>query len=303
MYINGIFYDESQYNVKSGTAVGTDAETADVSGSASKKSVFTGYFDKTYSYDGKIDDSIQRDIGNCWLLSDAKALQNTDFGEQAIKDAIDYDHDGSEIDPFEVVIYNSFGEKQTIKVTNSDMEKYLNTNKKYSKGDGDTRLLEAAVAKYFVQEIEAGRMKDRSADDPLEGSPFGKYSLNYMLTGKLPHGLTSYEIKPENAELFDKLTEEGVDEIMNKYADNPRNMAMSVAFKDRTLFEKLFGNTSREQQDSKHAFTILGVSKNDNGDIVSVTYSNPHNSSVKHNIPYEKFKKIVVQMEYQSGDN
>ncbi len=302
MYITGINFEESTYNVQSVNSTGLSSETV-VSGNTSTESIFDGYFDKSNSYDRRIDAFQQNEVGDCWLLSDAKSLQNTDFGAKAIKDAIDYQHNGAETDPYTVTIYNTFGEKQTIEITKADMEKYMNTNKNYSTGDGDTRLLEAAVAKYFVQEIEAGRMKGRSVNDPLEGSPFGVYSTDYMFTGKMPHGLTTVDVNPENAQYFDKLTNENMNGVMNKYADNPSNMSMTVAFKDRTFLQKLLGTVSREQQDTNHSYSITGVNRNSSGEIVSVTYSNPHNSSIEYTVSYGKFKNIIAQISYLSAED
>lgn len=303
MSISGINLDENVY-VSSVNQTDTTTTTTNVTNNnTSSGSVFEGYFDKSNQYDSKIDPSQQQEINDCWLLSDAKSLSETEFGAQAIKDAIDHEHAGSEIDPYEVTIYNSFGEKQTIEVTKSDMEKYLgNDGMNYSKGDGDTRLLEAATAKYFVQEIEAGRMTGRDVDDPLNGSPFGVYSTSYMLTGKMPHGLTTVDIAPENAPYFDNMTRENMNQVMNQYADNPSNMAMTVSFKDRTFFQKLFGTISKEQQEPEHSYSITGVNRDNKGNIVSVTYSNPHNSSVEYTISYNRFQKIVTQIDYVSGD-
>lgn len=292
--------DDTKYTV---TWTSPTESTPSTTSATTNKSVFEGYFDKTNSYDGKIDDSQQNDVGDCWLLSDAQSLQKTDFGAQAIKDAIDYKHAGTEIDPFELTIYNSFGEKQTIMVTRDDIKNYLGSDKSYSTGDGDTRILEAGIAKYFVQEIEAGRMKGRDKNDPLEGSPFGVYSANYMLTGKMPHGLTTVAIKPENTQYFDKLNNDNLNEVLNQYADNPKNMAMTVSFKDRNFWQKLFGSTTEEKQQSNHSYSITGINRDSSGEIVSISYTNPHDSSVEYTVSYDKFKKIVTQIDYLSGDS
>lgn len=108
--------------------------------------------------DGKINDIKQQEANDCWLLSGVKALEQTDKGKAAIKNAIDANHTGTSEDPYEVTIYNTLGVKQTIKITEDDLNE-----KGYSNGDFDMNLLEAATEKYF--DSEGITAEDKSQPD------------------------------------------------------------------------------------------------------------------------------------------
>ena len=105
-------------------------------------------------------------------------------------------------------------------------------------------LLEAAVNKYFQEEIESGRL-NKNINDPMEGNiGTGVYSTNYLLTGRSGLGITKADILPENANLYSKMTDENLLDALNIFADNPSSVSMTCAFKERNWFQKTFGTTS-----------------------------------------------------------
>ncbi|MBR1908273.1 hypothetical protein IJ818_04995 [bacterium] len=198
-----------------------------------------------FSFNGEIDeDTFQQNIGDCWLLSDVRALSGTEFGAQAIRDALDYDHAGTAEDPYTVTLYDTNGERRVIELTREDLMDYgsktVDDNGSYldfSVGDADMRLLEAGVAKYFRQEIAAGNIEDRSEEDPLDGGSFNMaYRMEYMLTGREAEILynrvyTSTESGEEIPENL-KISDENLSRILNNFINNTGNVSMTCAFND-----------------------------------------------------------------------
>lgn len=252
--------------------------------------------------DGEIQPTKQGDVGDCWLLGGVNGLAQTDWGKEAISEAIDGNHAGTAEDPYTVTLYDSEGNKKSIQVTNEDIENYGLDDKKYSSGDIDMNLLEAAVNKYFQEEIEAGRL-DRNINDPMEGNiGTGVYSTNYLLTGRTGQGITKVDILPENANIYSKMTDDNLLDALNTFADNPSNVSMTCGFKERSWFQKTFGTTSAGEQSTNHAYTITNVNKNPAGEIISISYTNPWDSGKEYTVPYKTFCDRVIDLSYITNE-
>lgn len=96
--------------------------------------------------DGYIDPSTQGISGDCWLLSGLSALSETQWGRDAIKEAINIKENGDII----ITLKGAYGNKKQFKITSSELEAAKNNNK-YSTGDIDVLAIELAVEKYRKQ--------------------------------------------------------------------------------------------------------------------------------------------------------
>ncbi len=90
--------------------------------------------------DGYIDPSTQGISGDCWLLSGLSALSETQWGRDAIKEAINIKENGDII----ITLKGAYGNKKQFKITSSELEAAKNNNK-YSTGDIDVLAIELAV--------------------------------------------------------------------------------------------------------------------------------------------------------------
>ena len=243
--------------------------------------------------DGKINDIKQQEANDCWLLSGAKALQQTDNGRAAIKNAIDANHTGTNEDPYEVTIYNTRGEQETIKITEEDLNR-----KGYSKGDFDMNLLEAATEKYF--DAEGITAEDKSQPDRSisgKSNNIDKYSLGYMLTGKTGTGLTTGEILDKNKEYYKPLTKDSVNEMLTGFANNPKSNTLTFSFKESSLLNKLFSSKNNPAQIPNHNYYIKDIIKDSNGKLSDILYVNPWDTSQVYHKSYDDFCKNIAQIE------
>lgn len=243
--------------------------------------------------DGKINDIKQQEANDCWLLSSVKALEQTSAGGEAIKNAIDANHTGTSEDPYEVTIYNTLGEKQTIKITEEDLNE-----KGYSKGDFDMNLLEAATEKYFDSEGIAAEDKSQP-DSSISGKSnnIDKYSPGYMLTGKTGTGLTTGEILEKNKEYYKPLTKDGVNEMLTDFANNQKSNTLTFSFKESSLLNKLFSSKNNPEQIPNHVYYVKDVIKDDNGKLSDILYVNPWDTSQVYHKSYDDFCKNIAQIE------
>ena len=179
--------------------------------------------------DGEIGGIQQGEIGDCWLLGDAVSLSLTKQGKESIKNAIDYNHSGTNDDPYIVTLINTEGKKIQISLTEEDLHNYK--AKKFSNGDIDMKILEVAIEKYFDSERAKG-IEFANNEELLDGGipNVGKYSVTWMLTGQSGKGLTSSTIRDEFKDSFYPLTKDAVTTAIENYADNQSNIAFTCSF-------------------------------------------------------------------------
>ena len=104
--------------------------------------------------DGFIDPIAQQGSGDCWLLSGLNALTETQWGRDAIKQAINIKPNGDILITFK----GAYGKKKQFLITKSELDAAKN-NSKYSTGDMDVLAIELAVEKYrrqFGQTLDGG---------------------------------------------------------------------------------------------------------------------------------------------------
>lgn len=244
---------------------------------------------------GKIDEETHQSetLGNCWFLSRINALSDTDFGSEAIKNAISKDSEGNYIvklkEPEEEFIVTAFELQEAV------------DSEKYSDGDLDMLILELGFEKAIDKAVDELDQKDIAA-----GEKFTKSSLEiskYMKEhdGKIPEILEGGEnpirdVVGERANIIKRLTglEEyeinienpRVEEILIDKSKNPKNIGVTFACNyDIAKKEKWEDNDG-------HEYSIKKVTTDKNGKISKITVINPWNNKEDINITFEEFKTM-----------
>ncbi len=246
--------------------------------------------------DGNVGNTKQQETGNCYLLSDINSLKLTTWGSKAISDAVSEDGDGG----FNVSFYNPQGEKETIHVSADEVD--ADTQKKYSEGDVDMRIIEMAAEKFYYNHADEEMFKFKSKEKPLDGGlAAGKTSIMYMLTGKEGHSYEAENCKrdpnvPECALSSSRSTLNGevLQEVLSDFADNPDEMAMTCSFKKQSFLSKLFKGKSGLVP--YHGYSVKGVNRDSSGKIESVVLINPWDSSQDVTVSYKEFSSLVENL-------
>ena len=211
-------------------------------------------------FDGKIGHTMQSyETGDCWILSDVNALNTTDWGKEAIKNAIKpHESDG--------VVVTLDGAKGYIKdfhITRKDLAE-ARQNEKYSAGDDDMLAIELAVEKYAKLRIEQGKL-DKDTDKVLDGGI----------------GISAAELISKTKQHIFSHNKGISDNILNKIEDNKGVYAVRCSFKeDKPPFYE------------KHGYTFKSIDVDKSGNKI-VTLINPWDSSKVIKVPYDKFKSNV----------
>ncbi len=250
--------------------------------------------------DGTVQGTKQSDeTGDCYLLSGVNALSNTEWGKQAISNAIEPDGNNG----YNVTLYNADGEKETVNIT---AEELTANPEKYSSGDIDMKIIEVAAEKFYSSHINEDAYSYKNPDSPLtEGLMEGKTSILYMLTGSEGNVLQSEAIDkriPESALSPNRsaLTDETLNKLLTEISSNPDNYASMCSFKKQNFLQKLLGGSNTV---SEHGYSIKGVQRNYDGSIESVILQNPWNSSEEITMPYDKFKSQVTYFVTHNPDD
>lgn len=141
-----------------------------------------------YSIDGVIDDTKQKEIGDCWLLSGVNSMRETETGARIIKDSITQNKDGSV-----TVELKGLGKEYTFSAGEVYLAEYDASDMNYAKGDKDMNLLEMAIGEYRKELLASGDYARNDRDltktiganatknNPLEGGQLDE--AIYFLTG------------------------------------------------------------------------------------------------------------------------
>lgn len=245
-------YNDTSKTVTTETVGRTIVETVDSEGKSKKVQTLK------YHSDGKIDDTYQKDIGDCWVLSSVNALRDTTTGAQLIKDSIQHNDDGSV-----TVHLKGVDKSYTYSPEQIGAHEYTDKNKSYAMGDIDMNLIEMAFNDYRYELLSnttnpRGELREASLEDPLNGG-WLETGIS-VLTGK------SYEavlIKPQ------------IEKTLKQKQKNPQDYSMLTSFK--TTDEEIDGIMT------KHAYSIKRVTKD------TVYVVNPHDSSKEIAYPKDKF--------------
>lgn len=258
--------------------------------------------------DGKIGQSNQAALGECYQNASNFALSYTEKGRELLKKSIKIQGDN-----YFVTLYGAKPKPVTYEFTQAELknaqEEYIKKNgknvKKYSYGDADIILLDLAVERYRKNSNYKLRERDTKAvkgfDDYLSG---GFVSQNlYLITGKL-----SYRVMygPDNyfigATRFDsarnklnKQKKQKKVESMLKYLSKVgnENLAAGCTFKCVDKNWGVFGQ--KYDMHENHAYSIKKIdAQND-----TITICNPwYGKNADMVVPYSDFIKYVDSIQY-----
>ena len=214
-----------------------------------------------YSSNREIEDTKQKNIGDCWILADVNSLKATEKGREVIKNSIIHNDNGSV-----TVKLNGVNREYTYSAEDIVALEYPTKDKTYALGDTDMNLIEMAIKDYRIELFEKDPYRQNetknfifaSKEDPINGGVSGE--ATYYLTG----------LKKEVVE------DEECAKILNRAKTTPERFLMQVSFK----------TSHPEITDGKiissHAYSIEKITE----DTIYIT--NPWDSS--KTIPYEKNK-------------
>ena len=250
---------------------------------------------------GKISNTKQGCIGDCWMLSGLNSLANTKKGKEVIKNAIKVNDDNSITIKFKGINkeYNI-----TRKELNDASREYvpdIDENgkvvaycKKYSKGDGDVLAFELAFEKYR-DDLKNGRI-NLPPDTPSYASEILSHSQNfidagtasqlyYLLTGKkssmidLKQPMNFPNTKNLNA--LNLYSKQYYEKFIKDFSSNPNKYAATCTLNVKESIP--FKNKHHEKVKliSKHAYAIKNINSK------YVTLMDPHKSRVPIEIPID----------------
>jgi hypothetical protein len=232
-----------------------------------------------YNSDGKIDDTAQNNIGDCWVLASVNALRESKTGSKIIKDAICQNSDGSV-----TVKLKGVNKEYTYSPEQIAAQDYPNEGKYYARGDIDMVLIEMAIKDYRLEllsdmDLSGDKQKElmtkmksnpmyagmtkSTLDNPLDGG--NPDTVFKMLTGKDVQGCI---IKPM------------IEEQLGLKQKHSKNYAMVVDFKQPDGDDIIID----------HAYTISKVTK----DMIYII--NPHDSSKQIAYPKDKFLENCLSL-------
>lgn len=102
--------------------------------------------------DGKIDNSFQYGVGDCWLISVIQGFARNQKGLEIIEKSLSVDENGS-------IIVHLKGPNKKYTFTNEELNNALKS-KNYSYGDKDVLAIELAVEKYYLEQHSAGNFSN-----------------------------------------------------------------------------------------------------------------------------------------------
>lgn len=190
--------------------------------------------------------------GDCWLLAQMNSMSKTDWGKEALQNAITQEKDGSFTVHFE-------GAKKDIKISQDEFKK-AQKNSDFSSGDADALLLEIAVEKHFKAEnINDGSIKGNDLA--------GEDSLQFLLTGS--KGLQTTQ-------------EQYYEPILQLMGQNPEDNAGIAA--TYTFFDKNQGPDG-----TSHVLSVQQVILDKKGKVKEVVLLDSYRPSVTFTKSYGQF--------------
>ena len=204
--------------------------------------------------------------GDCWLLAQMNSMSKTDWGKEALKNAITKDANGNFTLHFK-------GANKDITVTLDEFKKGQK-NSKFSSGDADALLLEIAVEKHFKAEnINSGSIygNDLAGED----------SLQYLLTGAKGRQTNKEEVYKQ---------------ILLAMAKSPENNAGIAA-------TYIYYDQAQGSDGISHAISVQKVILNDKGDIKEVVLLDSYKPDSPFKKSYGQFVRELQCFGYTTKPN
>lgn len=233
--------------------------------------------DVKYNSDGKIGNTSQEDINDCWVLAGVTSLSYSEKGQEILNKAITHNDDGSV-----TVKLVGGGKEYRFSAEEIALNQYEDGEKKYSSGDTDMNILEMAFARYRKENVQNKEASiypfDRAHNKSIgttETDPLNNGMTDeavYLLTGTK----AEYWLDPRIVNL-----EKKGNNLLSKFQNNPENYAAVCSFKADD--ESITDGTIVD----KHVYTIKSV------DDDNVYVVNPWDTSKTITYPRERFMKNV----------
>ncbi len=200
--------------------------------------------------------------GDCWLLAEMNSISKTDWGKEALRQAITTDDEGNYTVHFK-------GINKEIKITKKEFEK-AQKNSDFSSGDADALLYEIAVERHFKEtDLNNGTIKGNDLS--------GEDSLQYLLTGK----------KGRQTKQTPEM--EIVLKSMGEKSENNNNISATYIYHD---------NNPDNAGDMDHAMSIQRVILDENGNIDKVVVLDSYHPDKPQTLSYKTFKDSVKLFGY-----
>ena len=192
--------------------------------------------------------------GDCWLLAQMNSMSKTDWGKEALKNAITKNDEGGY-----TVHFN--GVNKDINITEKEFDK-AKKNSNFSNGDADALLLEVAVEKHFKEEdINSGSISGNRLA--------GKSSLQNLLTGV------------KGLETQDEKYYEGILKLMGQNPEDNAGIAATYIYYDET----------QGANGTNHAVSVQQIILDKKGDVKDVVLLDSYRPDVTYKKPYGQFVK------------
>ena len=253
---------------------------------------------KPISANGELDEPVkQGDTGDCWLLSQMNALNDTDYGKAAIKDAIQKNDDGT-------YTVNLKGVNESYTFTPDEIQTAIDSGK-YADGDLDAPLLEMACEKHYdaardkeIARLESeGYSKDEidkivnGGEKSISGGN-GGIGLAANIANKAEPG--SYDdrnlsnLLGIDSEFYqpDLDDTDAADKALKLKAENGNKYAATIS-------SNYDLETKEELDGGGHEYSIKSVDTDADGNITGVNVVNPWDNSKTIPLTYDEYKNMV----------
>ena len=251
---------------------------------------------------GVLENSEQGRIGDCWLHSQVNALKDTDFGKDAIKNAIQKNEDGSYTVKFK-------GVNKSYTFSSEEIQSKIDENV-YSKGDLDYKLIEMGVEKLYDEQIpkevekELKIHRELSKDGFKEAAQDSAHRISELID-KRDHKIKSIDGGAGSISISDKENEiayllgadceqtsidspSGIEGALIKKAKSSNEVAINFgSYYDIEKREPF--NKELPEADEGHEYSIKNVKLDENENIVQVDVINPWDNSKSIPLTLEEF--------------
>ena len=255
--------------------------------------IFGGFFSKKTpetNYNKKIEPTFQSEKqGDCWLLSDINAMNQTEWGKKAISDAIEPLKDGSVLIKFK----GSPLEKKDFLITSDEIHSAKQSGY-YSKGDDDMIAFELATEKLAKLLEKKGVGKRITLFDEIAGyntyiSGGGIYDkdgnsldISTLITGKKDVYLSFTEIEKVPTSILKIISD-------NKESYAPVCTFLSDYTIERPEDDLIHGNHAYAIKDFKYGEKVILI--------------DPFHAGEQIELPWKKFINEVTNIRISAKDN